>query len=162
MTATHPIAPLRDRLKVILEAVSGIGRVYDYMRHPVTDAEVKSLFVTTTSPRLHYWCITLGPDAKFLEERYPASHSRATVTFAIRGYYSLVDADATEKTFINLVEDVLDALRTHKGALNVDVIGGPWLTQGPAQWAGPNHVEVAGVLCHHAELVVPIRVAVEC
>lgn len=161
MTATHPIAPLRDRLKAILEAVSGIGRVYDYMRHPTTDAEVKSLFVTTTSPRLHYWCVTLSPESKFIEQRYPGSHSRATVTFSIRGYYSLVDADATEKTFINLVEDVLDALRANRSLLSGDV-GGPWIEQGPAQWVGPTHVEVAGVLCHHAELVVPIRVAVEC
>lgn len=154
MTATHPIAPIRDALKALVQGVTGIGNVYDYQRHVENEAELKSLYVSGS--RMHYWCVTLGPDEKFVETRYPASHSKAWITFAIRGYYALKDADATEKTFVNLVEDVLDALRSNK------TLGGVCLQSGPARWTGPNHVDIVNVLCHHAELIVPVYTAVEC
>lgn len=155
MTAIHPIAPLRDRLKAILESVSGIGPVYDYQRHVESEAELKTLLVSGS--RLHFWCVTLAPDEKFVEQRGAGNMSKAHVYFAIRGYYALNDANASEKTFIDLVEDVLDALRAQRGqGVN------PWINQGPARWVGPNHVSVANVVCHHAELIVPVFTALEC
>jgi len=153
----QPIAPLRTALTALVQAVSGIGNVYDYMRHPVSEAEVKTLFVTGGgTPRLHYWCVTLAPDDKFVEQRFPSSHSKAWVTFAIRGYYALQDSVASEKTFIDLVESVLNSLRSNK------TLSGAALQSGPARWTGPTHVEVVNVLCHYAELIVPVYTAVEC
>lgn len=156
MTATHPISPIRTALKTLVSGVAGIGNVYDFMRHPVTEAEVKSLFVTTgATPRLHYWCVTLAPEEKFVEDDIVGG-SHAWVTFVIRGYYALADADASEKTFIDLAEDVLDALRTNK------TLSGTAIRMGSRRWGGPTHVEVVGTLCHYAEIVVPIFTAVEC
>lgn len=152
---SHTIAPIRLALKTLVAGVTGTGNVYDYQRHIETEAELKSLYVPST--RLHFWCVTLAPDEKFVETRYPASHSKAWATFVIRGYYALRDADASEKTFYDLVEDVLDTLRLDANK----TLGGVCIAQGNPRWTGPSHVEVAGVLCHHAEIVVPVFMALE-
>lgn len=153
MTATHPISPIRTALKTLVSAVTGIGNVYDYHRHFETEGEVKALLVN--SSRLHYWTVSLGPDDKFIEEDIVGG-SKAWITFMISGNYALKDADASEKTFIDLVEDVLDALRADK------TLGGVCIRTGNKRWIGPNHVTVGNVLCHHAEILVPVLAAVEC
>lgn len=155
MSATHTIAPIRLALKTLVAGVTGIGNVYDYQRHIETEAELKSLYVPGS--RLHFWCVTLGPDDKFMETRHPGNHSKAWATFTIRGYYALKDADATEKTFVDLVEDVLDALRLEANK----TLGGTCIAQGNPRWSGPSHVSIADVLCHHAEITVPVFMALE-
>jgi len=152
---SHTIAPVRLALKNLVAGVSGTANVYDYQRHVTTEAQMKSLYAS--SDRLHFWCVSMAPDEKFVETRYPASHSKAWATFVIRGYYALKDEDATEKTFINLVEDVLDALRLDANK----TLGQTCIAQGNPRWTGPTHVEIVGVLCHYAEIVVPVYMALE-
>ncbi len=153
MTATHPIAPIRTAIKAAVSGVSGIGMVYDYLRHIETEAEIKAELVK--SSRLHFWSVTLANDDKFAEEHIVGG-SKAWITFVIHGNYALKDSEASEKTFINLVEDVLDALRVDK------TLGGTVMRMGAPKWVGPNHAMVVNVLCHHAEIVVPVLTAVEC
>lgn len=153
MTATHPIAPIRAALKAVVSGVTGIGQVYDYLRHIETEGEIKSELIKTG--RLHFWSVTLANENQFAEEHIVGG-SKAWITFSIQGNYALKDADASEKTFIDLVEDVLDALRVDK------TLSGTVMRMGGPKWVGPNHVTVVNVLCHHAELIVPVYTAVEC
>lgn len=102
------LAIIRTEIKTVLEGVSGIGMVYDYIRHAPKESIWKVLF-TTSLNRLHTWQITrTGVKDDWLTtcENGIRRHS-----FQVLGYYSLKDDDASENTFQDLTDSVMTALR---------------------------------------------------
>jgi hypothetical protein len=139
-------AATRANIKTILEAVSNIGVVHDYERWAVLYDDLLSKFKTTISGSdvFRGWTITCeGWDAEFIT--FPKGVSR-TYSYKIRGYFSLKDADATEKTAIALVEAVCNALDTDTTIHTTNAFSPP---------AGVDVFEpreFGNILCHYAEI----------
>ena len=133
---------IRTAIYTTLSGVTNIGKVYDYDRWAADWATFINLFKTTISgmPQIRGWEISrTGPVPN--DTTSVRSH-----TYTIRGYMSLDDSAATEKTFNALIEAIYDAFLAapdlnyaalgHDG-IQVDVI--------EARMFG-------SVLCHYTEL----------
>lgn len=129
-----------------LAAVTDIGQVYDYERWaPTWDAFI-DLFKTTTvgDPHIRGWEIS---------QKAPVSEDRTSVkmrTYSIKGYMSVNDAAATEKTFATLIDAVAAAFRSDQS------LGG--------MAHGHDFIQVdvmetrmfGSVMCHYAELSIVV------
>jgi hypothetical protein len=71
--------------------------------------------------------------------------------FDIGGWYQLEDANASEKTFLDLAEAVINAFRLDKN------LGGAVIQAWPLQWPESVHVMICGYLCHYVRLSVPVK-----
>lgn len=98
------LTTIRTQIKTLIEAVSGIGNVYDYERYCNDWATYKDIFVK--NDKVNTWDIK--------RERFSSSShggsggvTDRTFDFAIRGFYALNDALASEKTFQDLTDLVL-------------------------------------------------------
>ena len=113
------LSTVRTKIKTLMEAVTGIGTVYDYKRY-VNDWETyKNLFVKDS--KVNTWEIqrTTGES-----ESYGGSGGRENRThnFIIRGFYAIDDKLASEKTFQDLTDLVVTAFRdqpTLSGIANI-------------------------------------------
>lgn len=137
------LSTIRSAIITILEAVTGIGKVYDYERYAKSPDGFKLLF-TSNDDKFHVWQLT-RESTEEISEMHTTNIRRHTMV--IRGYYALKDANATAKTFQDLIETICEDLR-------VDFqLGGIALQCLPPQVRIVEHVEFTGVLCHHAEIV---------
>lgn len=139
-------ATWRAVIKAALEGVTNIGVVNDYARYAneLTDMEARYKTVISGMPQIRGWNIGLESIAS---DQIAIRHKvRRTLTFKIRGYLSLDDSAATEKTMSALAEDVLDALDddTTLHDMTADA--------GKAQLTTMEHRTFAGVLCHYVEI----------
>lgn len=141
------LSTIRDRIKTVLSAVTDVGtKVYDYERWAKDWNAYLSLF--KANGLIKGWTITRAATPETNET--PTTNMR-THTFIIRGYYSLDDSAATEKTFQDLIESIATAFRTD-----------PTLN-GTAFDCGPLQVDIVGtvifgaVLCHFCELKLLIQ-----
>jgi len=96
------VAAIRDYLKTKIAAVPGVGVVHNYERWAADWGALVNLYVS--NDKLNGWHITRRStpeswDSMPVVERYH--------TFEISGIYALKDADASEKTFQDLVEAVM-------------------------------------------------------
>jgi len=108
---------IRAQIKAIMESVSGIGVVHDYMRYPRSLADLLDLMTVTPGTTVNGWTIhrastpasplTMGPSG--LIER---SHK-----FEISGLHELNDASASEITFQAICDAIFEAFKT-KPTLN--------------------------------------------
>jgi len=111
---------VRARLYAIVNGVTNVGEVYDYRRWAVLYSDLLNLYKTTISGTVYLrgWTVSCDgwPESTYLEGSYPDEESNAKTivvrryTFKIRGYMGWNDANASEKTAIALVEDVIEAL----------------------------------------------------
>lgn len=143
------ISSARASLVALLSGITGIGRVHDYTRRVEHDADRKTLLVTTGG-RLHCWFVSLADEDPYEEAYLPARCTRARVVFSLHGYYALADADASEKAFCDVVDDVLDAIRGAR------TLSGTVIEAGPPRWREAGHREFAGALCHYARIDVAL------
>jgi hypothetical protein len=146
------LATVRASIKGVLVAASG-GKVHDYLR--LIEAEKAIADELMVSKKLHAWCITLDESEPFSEKRLPACHALADMAFVLHGWYAVDDSAASEKTWADLVEDVMDAYRADKK------LGNTVIEAGPAQWREAGYRSYVGVLCHYARLTLSVRVQVE-
>lgn len=145
------VPAIRAAIVARMNTVADVGSVFDYQRYePRVDALASMYRVTIGGqPQIRGWFVTRVST----EERSPAIGRWQTLhTWRIRGYMSLDDASASEKTFDGLIEALRDAFRaddTLGGAVASTVIEG-----GDAGLQLTEHAPVifAGVLCHSAEL----------
>lgn len=99
------------KVKAALDGVSDVGNVYDYLRFWTNESEFRSLFEATIggTKQIRGWMITrAGIPANTRAEangRQILAHR-----FQVRGFMSLSDGNASEKTFQALVESVIAAL----------------------------------------------------
>lgn len=143
-------ATVRASLKTILQAVSNIGQVHDYVRFASDWTAYLGLFKTTISGSdvIRGWTITSTAEGR---EGWIAGGSRDTYTakthtFIIRGYLGLDDSASTEKTARALVETVMDALD------NGSIITGNVINASLSQLTTFEPRVFGDVLCHYAEI----------
>ncbi|MFQ5896242.1 MAG: hypothetical protein ACE5JJ_10590 [Nitrospinota bacterium] len=142
------LAAIRSQIKVVLEGVAGMGKVYDYSPYALTKSKWESLFLA--GGRLHFWSITRERTA---ERPFASGQVERAHGMLIRAFYAL-DEDAaspSEKTFQDLLEAAASALRSS-----------PTLN-GAAESSGPPQVRLvdwrlfSDVLCHYAEMALEVR-----
>jgi len=132
---------IRDKIKSELEDIADIGLVYDYERWAALPDRFIALF--KTGGKIKAWAITRTSTR---EEMFSSNENRRIYIFTIRGFFSLDDANASEKTFQDLIELICSTFRTlpdlEKVCENCE----------PVQVVSVGHAMLADVLCHFAEL----------
>lgn len=102
-------ADILGRLKDIISAVAGIGIVHDYERSSRSPAEW--LDIMTSGGKINGW--TISREATESEWEYHTTN-RLRHIFKIKGYYAVDDANASEKTFQELVDLVRKAFNNNE------------------------------------------------
>lgn len=146
------VAEIREKIHLKLVGVSGIGQVHDYERYSAREADFKTLYKDTSSGRIKGW--NLYREAT-RELDLDNGSVRRIHTWRITGFMSIDDADATGKTFDDLVEAVATAFRTDRTlGGKVDDIKDMSQEDGESgiQVDSIEPVMFAGVLCHRARL----------
>lgn len=140
--------PIRDELVKIIKAVDGIGKVHDYRRH--TTAWVEIYERHKTGGVINNWEITrtaLGQDVGALQNlagNEPFFHDNHSIL--ILGHMTVNDDKATEKTFQDLIDAIVKAIRLDN-RLNGSVLL-PRSLQAPVI----NYSSFGGILVHNTEL----------
>lgn len=97
-------------IKTQLEAVSGIGLVHDYDRIVNESFDLlKSLYTDPATGKINGWTITRTSTE---ENIYDSANNERIYNLVIKGFYQHEDAIASEKDFQNLIEAIVDKLRT--------------------------------------------------
>ena len=140
-------------IKTQMEAVSGMGKVYDYMRWSNNWGTFLTLFKTTGNI-VNGWSFGRVSTAQRMESLGAIEQAHIIL---FRGVYGLDDSAATEKTF----QSQIDAMVTKFNLAANEDLGGVCLTINP-DW-GPmdgavglqvdkvDHRLFGTVLCHYAE-----------
>ena len=148
-------ADIRTDIKSVLDGLSNIGVVHDYERWAVNWASVLDI-LRDDDDSIRAWMIWCAGSTPVLY-RYDEDSSRDAVlptvrqyTFKLRGICALVDATESEKDFLVVVEQVMDALDTDATLHDGDKY---WGDQTPACSLDVYEVRLfAGTLCHVGEL----------
>lgn len=132
--------------------ISGVAPVFDYLRHVTTEGEINSILVGSNQTRLHFWSVTpAAADSFSLRQRMGCQDG--AYRWEIHGFYALVDADASEKAFLTIVEALLNALRTD---LTLGSTVRPLEDELP-RWVENDHRMLATVLCHHVRITLGVK-----
>lgn len=145
---------LSERLaevKIIVEGVSGIGMVHDYVRFAKRWKAVLDAF-KTGGDIINATMISRASSSSI--QRTVGEKERAHV-FTIDSVYGLADANASEKTFQTLIESQYAAIEDYEGAWNLmGITSHPdW---GPMSGAVGMQVDMidirlfGDILCHYA------------
>ena len=141
---------IRDQVKTTLSGVSGIGQVHDYRRHTIFWTDFYARHVNNM--QVNNWEITR---LKNMTSIAAISNSAGLLPYyhyahqiQILGHMSLKDEDATEKTFQDLVDGVLDALRQNYSLSGLLIF--------PMKFNAPviKAEKFGGVLVHYTEISV--------
>ena len=102
------LSTVRTKVKAVIETVSGIGTVYDYKRYVHDWASYKELFAK--DQKINTWEIQR---THVESDPYGGTGGREDRmhVFTIRGFYAVSDDLASEKTFQDLADLVIDAFR---------------------------------------------------
>jgi hypothetical protein len=141
------LALVRSKIKTKLEAISGVENVYDYKRFCNDWTTYQDLFIKDS--KVNTWEIER---ISFSANGHGAPNEveDKTHTFIIRGFYSMFDSLATEKTFQDIVEAIVS-----------DFIADPTLGGVANRVHYPINGELkigklGSVLCHIAEIYITI------
>jgi hypothetical protein len=139
-------ATWRAQLYTTIKAVTNVGVVNDYARYANELTDLEARYKTTISgvPQIRGW--NIGLESIAAEQIAIRHRGRRTLTFKVRGYMSLDDSAASEKTFSALAETLMNALDddTTLHEMTSDA--------GKAQLTVMEHRTFAGVLCHYVEI----------
>jgi hypothetical protein len=141
-------ADVRAAIKAKVEGVANIGTVHDYERYAKNLAEFRALYEAAIggNDQVRGWHI------RRMTRRESSPHEGRWIVilgWRVQGYMSFEDAAASEKTFDNLVEDLVDAFRADEtlgDVVDSTIVGGDAGLQ--VEDSGP--VMFGGVLCHSA------------
>ena len=137
MSYTTILAEIKEELS----AASGIGTVHDYERWCNNQADFETLYKSGST--INGWTITRSNS---LQDWDAAQHVWRNYTFVVRGYYSLDDSAATEKTFQALIDSVMNGFDTKVTWEGTATLGGP------SQLMIQEHRMFFGHLCHYCEI----------
>lgn len=132
----------RAQIQTILSAVSGVGRVHEYVRWITTEEQLKALAVDGDG-KVNIWMITRAATAA---ETGDKTQDERTHNWKIIGFRALEDDVGSELVFQDTVENVCTAFRS-KFRLNDTAFN----TE-PMQVKEVGHRMYAGVLCHYCKL----------
>lgn len=145
------LAIIRAAIVAKIETVAGIGRVHGYERYAVQQEAMRQLYLDGEA--VDGWFVRRvqtiergGAIGRYLEDH----------RWVVRGFRSLVDAEASELAFDATIEDMRDAFRADEtlgGVIDSTLVGD--LAGLQVDDSGP--VMFAGVLCHAAQLTLWTR-----
>jgi hypothetical protein len=144
------VQQIRTAIKAKIDTVAGVGPVHEYERFLKDQSRLVALYTSGNPKRVLGWHIRRVSTRETLEDiaRWVVLHG-----WRIRGYMGLDDADASEKLFDDLIEQIRDAFRSD------DTLGGvvfscvnPANDEAGIQVLDHRPVLFCGVLCHFAEL----------
>jgi hypothetical protein len=141
------VTGILESIKNVIAGVTGVGNVYTYRRDTRQDVDFQRLNVT--GAKVNFWDIARTSS----EERWPNKYQfQRTHTFAIRGFYAVKDASATELTFQTIVDRMqnrfrLPANRDLGGTVESLARG----EQGGLQVQSVAYGNAHGALCHTLE-----------
>lgn len=146
------VAQIREKIRLKLVGVTGIGQVHDYERFSARDADFQALYKDGATNRIKGWNFYREATRELDLDN---GEVRRVHTWRIAGFMSFDDADASGKIFDDLVEAVATAFRTDRtlGGTVEDI-------KDMDQEKGESGIQVdaiepvmfAGVLCHRARL----------
>ena len=139
---------IRAALVALLEAVPGIGTLHNYERFASKPKEFQALYLQGQDIRGFY-----VRRQSYRETPYSTMKNRVRTRWVIRGFASLVDADATELAFDDLLDAIAAMLRAKPVVYDADGNGlCHTVTDDSAglQLEDSSPVMFAGVLCHGA------------
>lgn len=131
----------RTGIYTILNAVTDVGKVYDYERWAKDWGTFINLFKTTISGKAQI----RGWEIKRKAAKEDATNAKTHI-YGINGYMGVDDSAASEKTFNAVIEAIATAFRADK-TLNKAVLGHDFIQ---VELIEPRMF--ASVLCHCAEL----------
>jgi len=142
MPLLEVIAAVTARVK----AVESAKNVYSYARDVKEQKDFVALFQDPQNKKLHTWMVT--------REGTPAQDDgvgtyRRPHRIAIMGYYSVDDANNSEGTFQQIVEDVCNAF----DPLPLRQYDGKYDWSRPCQVEGPTVLMYGSYLCHAVKIV---------
>lgn len=154
------LSAIRTEIKTLLSGVTDVGTVHDYERFSNDPATVLAFFQSVTKGPIKGWVfkpVRIGEFPLTNEENL------RVYSFQFRGMHSVVDADATEKTFSDLIETIVSEFRK----ISNDTLNGTAETLRPEQGDGAgraglqvdrlDYLKLAGVICHYAELSLGVQ-----
>lgn len=147
-------ATARTAVYNVVNGVSNTGNVYDYMRWRTEYDKLLELFKTTISnaPQLRGFMVEYrGMTADDGEFSMPGGVFH-THNFRIRGILRLDDSAASEKTFVTLVETIINALDDDSTLHG----GSSFYYTGPASAPVVETRTFGSVLCHYCEINVSV------
>ncbi|XAI95671.1 hypothetical protein [Microcystis phage Mae-JY22] len=143
---------IRAAIRIKLEGVSGIGRVYDYERFAKDASAFLALYKDPADGRIRGWWFDRFSTRELDRD---TGTVRRVHSWRITGYLGLDDADATGRALQDLVEAIADAFRSDR-TLGGTVLDIRDMTQDDApagvQVDSIDAVMLAGALCHRAGL----------
>lgn len=146
-------ALIRTDIRKTLESVYQIGCVYDYEPWSSTWDEFLEQFRVEIDEQnvIRGWTITITeiPADGFIATGKRNTGNTRDYTYSIKGYYGLDQAGETEKDFIKLTLDVMNALDAR--SLTSQTLG-PVTTASLAQLISFGVIPLAGALCHFSEI----------
>lgn len=138
----------RQKLFEIISAIPNVGKVHDYERWAATHGKFIEFFKDVASGRILGWeiCRSGMPSEKISVIEESRTHQ-----FTVKGYMAVDDADATEKLFNAKIEAICNAFKGQH------TLGGVCLDAGPVSAEVIDARMFGNVLCHYAELKIPIN-----
>jgi hypothetical protein len=139
---------IRTQYKTILLSVPGIGVVHEYSRLATDWQKFLSMFENSDGKILG-WEITresIGPVQKKLSGLSPSSIADRPHGMLIRGYHGLRDAVASEKTFQDLIDAILNKF------LPLPTLNGAVVSAEEMTATTIIERQFGAVLCHYVEL----------
>ena len=157
MASSDDLSAVLSQIKTMLEAISGIGKVYKYER----DARSRSKFIElfkTSDGLINAWMLS----RKRTPQKVYAQGGSTTRTHLIKitGIYGLDDVEETELTFQYLIEDIVDAFdpsdsddrNLSDNCFSIAPVENAPEGQGGIQVDTVGLLNVGGLLCHFCEL----------
>lgn len=144
------VKQIRDAIKAKIITVANIGVVHTYERYAKDASKFAEFYKFGNPARILGWHVRRVSTREHLidTERWSVLHG-----WRIRGFKSLDDADATEESFDDQIEQIRDAFRLDDdlGGLVFSLMN-PQNSEIGIQVIEHVPVMLAGVLCHKAEL----------
>ena len=135
-------------IKSVLESVTDVVNVHDYMRYVKDLTTRDTRFLDSDNNRVHTWMITRdeAPSEGALDGDVTRIHQ-----FKLHGYYEVNDYIASEKNFQQLADNVMDAFNDNRELSQFSNIADS------SQLVGFVNEMFCGVLCHHCIIGITIE-----
>jgi len=139
-------------IKTVLDGVSSIANVHDYVRWSNSWGTFLALFKDTDNDKINGWAFSRKSTAT---QNVNIGEIEKAHVYVVRGYYGLKDEDASEKTFQGIVEDAQTAFFADETLGGVcDTTRPDWGPMAGAVGLQIDIIEIrkfGTVLCHYFE-----------
>lgn len=146
------LSTIRTEVKTVLEGITDIGKVYDYERFTTDWTTYLSKFKPAGKTYIRGWTIRRAKTPEGYDE-LADNFGRRKYRLIIRGYASVDDANASSKTFDDLIETICDTFRP----LTVNNLNGKAMGSGLVQVEIVEDRMFGSVLCHYCELSLEVE-----